>query len=134
MKIFQSIKKFHKDERGLTLMEVLVVLAILGVFTLIAVPRISRILSSTKNRAAAEEMRIIESTLFLYHTEKNIYPESISTLADDGFFKTREILKDPWGREYEYRCPGQNGDYDIICYGADGVEGGEGDNADIVSW
>ncbi len=41
---------------------------------------------------------------------------------------------DPWGRPYIYVCPGQHGDYDLMSYGADGQEGGEGENADVVSW
>jgi general secretion pathway protein G len=45
-----------------------------------------------------------------------------------------ELPKDPWGKPYVYRCPGQHGDFDLFSYGPDGVEGGEGENADIANW
>lgn len=51
-----------------------------------------------------------------------------------GPYLPKEVPADPWGKPYVYRCPGQNDDYDIISYGQDGIEGGEGNNEDIVSW
>lgn len=50
------------------------------------------------------------------------------------YLKKKFIPKDPWGNDYVYVYPGENGDYDIISYGADGAEGGDGENADVVSW
>ena len=50
------------------------------------------------------------------------------------YLKKKVVPKDPWGKAYHYRSPGDNGGYDLYSFGADGVEGGEGDNRDIVSW
>jgi general secretion pathway protein G len=50
------------------------------------------------------------------------------------YLNKSELPKDPWGRPYVYRSPGQHGDYDLLSYGPDGVEGGEGENSDITSW
>lgn len=51
-----------------------------------------------------------------------------------GPYLPKEIPVDPWARPYIYKCPGEHGDYDLISYGLDGTEGGEGENQDIVSW
>ena len=51
-----------------------------------------------------------------------------------GTYLPKEIPLDPWGRSYIYRSPGEHGDYDLISYGRDGVQGGEGEDEDIVSW
>ena len=50
------------------------------------------------------------------------------------YLEKNKVPKDTWGREYQYRAPGQYGDYDLWSYGANGTEGGEGDDADINSW
>ncbi|MBI2560675.1 MAG: type II secretion system protein GspG, partial [Planctomycetes bacterium] len=50
------------------------------------------------------------------------------------YLAKKNVPKDPWGNEYVYTYPGNNGEFDIISYGADGKEGGEGENADVVSW
>ncbi len=50
------------------------------------------------------------------------------------YVKKEEMLKDPWGRTYVYEHPGKHGDYDLYSLGADGAEGGTGENADITSW
>ncbi len=50
------------------------------------------------------------------------------------YLQKSEIPRDPWGRPYAYQCPGKHGDCDLFSYGADGVEGGSGENADITNW
>jgi general secretion pathway protein G len=52
----------------------------------------------------------------------------------DGPYLRKEVPMDPWGRAYIYACPGEHGDYDLVSLGADGQEGGEGENADVLSW
>jgi len=69
-------------------------------------------------------------------------PSSLEDLVNEpanargwnGPYIKRSLLKDPWGRDYQYRAPGDHGDFDIQSFGADGQRGGEDNNADISSW
>ena len=85
------------------------------------------------------------SALDTYFVDAGRYPSSeeglqalrskpASTQLWKGPYLKKEIPMDPWGNPYIYRTPGRNGGYEIQSYGADGKEGGEGDNADVVSW
>ena len=76
-----------------------------------------------------------------YYLDTGTTPESLSQLVTDGGdagwngpYVKESSLKDPWGREYEFRMPGEHGEFDIYSLGADGQPGGEGKNADINSW
>lgn len=77
-----------------------------------------------------------------FYLDTGTTPDSLAELVDEpgnvagwnGPYIKRSILNDPWGREYQYRSPGEHGDFDIFSYGADGQMGGEGKNADITSW
>ena len=61
--------------------------------------------------------------------------ENVSQIEKwDGPYIKPSIPKDPWGNDYVYVCPGEHGEFDLMSYGADGVEGGEGENADITNW
>ena len=68
--------------------------------------------------------------------------EALQALLEDSgiqnwtgpYLEKKVLPKDPWGRDYQYESPGQHSDYDLLSWGADGVEGGEGDDADINSW
>lgn len=142
MKKFNSEKNRH---RGFSLIELIVVLVILGLLATIVGPSVMSRLGKGKADIARVQINNLEGALSLFRFDIGRYPntsEGMMALVESPgiqnwsgpYLEKRRVPVDPWGREYEYRCPGQNGDYDIICYGADGVEGGEGDNADIVSW
>jgi len=138
----------RRRQRGITLIELLVVLTILALISALVVVNVL----PERDRAAARKAKIdpgaIENALDQYRLDMFTYPTTEQGLqalveppADDprkdqyrpgGYL--RSIPVDPWGRPYQYRQPGQHGPIDLFSYGADGAEGGEGVNADIVNW
>jgi general secretion pathway protein G len=131
---------------GFTLVELLVVLAILGLLVALAAPRVIKYLGSAKIDTARIQIEKLGGVLDLYRLELGSYPteqEGLISLVErpaqlDGwngpYLKNRESLTDPWGRPYEYRSPGEHGEYDLYSLGADGKEGGDGEDQDVTSW
>jgi general secretion pathway protein G len=131
---------------GFTLVELLVVLAILGLLAGLVGPQVMKFLGSSKTKTAALQIEDLSATLDLYRLEIGRYPSSqeglealVSKPADapnwsGPYLKKPEVPKDPWGFDYQYRFPGEHGGFDIWSLGADGQEGGEGESADIKSW
>ena len=132
--------------RGMTLIEILVVLVLIGVVLGIVGGNFIGKGEKAKADAAKIEIGQIGQTLDLYKLETGRYPttqEGLQALitAPSGvtnwngpYWKKATMPKDPWGNEYKYTSPGQNNSpYDIVSYGADGKEGGEGANKDITS-
>jgi len=127
--------------RGLTLLEILVVITILVIMASLLAVNYRGTLGGAKHKLAQQEVAKLKDALDQYYMEMGIYPGQEDGLAA----LTRPLpdrneplmtgkLQDPWGHPYGYVFPGKHGKYDLICYGADGVEGGDGENADIVSW
>jgi len=135
----------HRQE-GYTLVELLVVLAILGLLVAIAAPRLIKYLGSAKYDTAKIQVEKLGGILDLYHLDLGRYPtdqEGLQALVqrpaqadhwNGPYLKNRDSLIDPWGRAYVYRSPGQHGDYDLYSLGADGKEGGDGEDRDVTSW
>jgi general secretion pathway protein G len=131
---------------GFTLVELLVVLAILGLLAGLVGPQVMKFLGSSKTKTAALQIENLSSTLDLYRLETGRYPTSeeglealVSQPSDvpswnGPYLKNAQVPKDPWGFDYQYRYPGEHGGADIWSLGADNREGGEGENSDIVSW
>lgn len=133
---------------GFTLIELLVVLLILGLIAGLAGPQVMNYLGESKAKTAKLQIEEFSATLDLYKLDVGRYPDSQEGLqalvqapgsvSGNGwrgpYLKKRNVPKDPWGNDYQYRSPGQNGHYEIVSLGADGREGGEGDNKDVVSW
>jgi len=134
-------------ERGFSLLELLAVLVILGILAGVFAPKFLGQAESAKRKAAKLEIDQIGQSLDLYKLEIGKYPTSQEGLAalvtapsgttnwNGPYLKKTTVPKDPWGNEYKYVSPGdQNRPYDIISFGGDGKEGGDGDGKDITSW
>lgn len=132
--------------QGFTLIELLVVLLILGMLAGLVGPSIIGRLGGAKSQTAQLQIEEMGAGLDLYHLEVGHYPttnEGLTALVEQPsgadnwhgpYLKKKDIPKDPWGNEYHYKSPGDNGPYDLYSYGKDNVEGGEDENKDIVSW
>ncbi|HMB72392.1 MAG TPA: type II secretion system major pseudopilin GspG [Gammaproteobacteria bacterium] len=131
---------------GFTLIELLVVLMILGLLASIAGPRVLRYLGSAKSDTAALQIEEFGAGLDLFHLEVGRYPtteEGLGALSEQPsglrgwngpYLKKKQIPADPWGNDYRYRFPGENGSYDLFSLGRDNSQGGEGEDEDVVSW
>ena len=135
-----------RRQRGMTLIEILVVLVLIGVVMGVVAGNFIGRGEEAKRKAAKIEIEQIGQTLDLYKLETGRYPttqEGLQALIsapagvnnwNGPYWKKPTVPKDPWGNEYKYASPGQHGAYDIYSYGADGKEGGDGPNKDITSW
>lgn len=140
--------KTRSRQQGFSLIEIMVVLVIMGLLVGIVAPNVIGNLEDANKKKVFADFRNIETALQTYRLDNYVYPSSeqgISALSEkpsldpvprkyrEGGYVTKPP-KDPWGREYLYLSPGETKQYDIFTYGADGVPGGEGDNADISIW
>lgn len=140
-----------KNNRGFTLIEIMVVLMILGLLAYIVLPKVIGQEEKAKVDAAKIQIKSFESALDQYKLDSGFYPSTDQALdalikqpeagriptkwREGGYLKPARIPKDPWGGEYHYYSPGNEGrEYEIISYGADGEQGGDGKSADIESW
>ncbi len=132
-------------ERGFSLIELIVVLVILGLLATVVGPQVMKRLAQGKAEIAKLQVDQFEGALGLFRFDVGRYPSSTegmeALIREAGienwsgpYLEKSTVPKDPWGREYEYRSPGQHGDYDLWSHGADGTAGGEEDSADITSW
>ncbi len=136
----------RRHQRGLTQIELLVVLLILALIAAFAVPRVLSYLGGARSSAAGIQIERLGGILDLYRLDNGRYPETVDGLealmnAPTGserwngpYLKKADSLIDPWGQPYEYRAPGDHGEYDLFTLGADEAEGGDGEDADITSW
>ncbi len=127
-----------------TIVEILVVVIIIGVLATLIVPRFFGRVGTAKQSVAKQKIEVISEAVHLFHTDYDRYPQSLEELVSRPSdipeekwvmptVKPKDLL-DPWGRPFVFRCPGQHDVYDLYSLGADGVEGGSGENADVVSW
>lgn len=140
-----------KNQRGFTLIELMVVIIILGLLAGLVLPKIIGREEEAKVETAKVQIKAFESALDGFKLDNGFYPETEQGLEalvrkpeagrvpekwrEGGYLKPARIPKDPWGKPYLYFSPGNEGrEYDIISYGADGEQGGEGKYADIESW
>lgn len=128
------------------MLELLVVLMILGLIAAFAVPQVMKLVGGAKSSAAKIQVQNLSTVLDLYRLDTGLYPtteEGLKALherpGDAGkwngpYVKKAEMLIDPWGNAYQYRSPGEHGDFDIFSLGADNTVGGDGENQDLTSW
>ncbi len=138
-------KRTNKSQAGITLIELLVVMVIIALFATIVGTRVGRNVDKAKHVAAKSQISEYESALDQFKLDVGRYPsneEGLQALRTkpaeapnwDGPYLKKDVQVDPWGRPYVYRFPGMHSDVDLLSLGADGQDGGEGDNADIVNW
>lgn len=117
---------------GFTLVELMVVIAIIGLLAAVIAPKLFRAIGKGKRAAAKLQIKNIEGALGMYFTDHYEYPDSLSALVPKYMPK---IPNDPWGNPYFFSSVSQhNQEVDIASYGQDGVPGGTGDNADVANW
>ena len=128
---------------GFTLIELLVVLAILALIASFAGPQVFKWLGDSKSKAAQVQIESLGSGIDLYKLEVGNYPPSLEALVrppaggarwNGPYLRKKVIPSDPWGNSFVYRMPGEHGPYDLYSLGADNIEGGEGEDRDVVSW
>ncbi len=144
------LQKLRYDNRGFTLIELMVVIIILGVLAMYVAPKIMGRPGEARQVKARLDIQNLETALKLYKLDTGMYPTTDQGLQalvekpetgnvpkkwkDGGYLEKSRVPKDPWGNEFIYLSPGLKGDFDIISYGLDGVPGGEKENKDINNW
>lgn len=137
-------------QAGFTLLEIIVVVFILSLLAAIVAPRIIGRTDDARITEAKVQMRNFETALKLFKLDNGFYPETQQGLEalvekpaagripqkyrEGGYLEQKKIPLDPWSNPYIYVSPGLHGDFDIMSYGADSKDGGEGKEADIRNW
>ena len=136
----------RRGQGGFTLVEILVVIAIIALIVSLVGPRVLNYLGESKVKAAKIQIQGFSIALDLFNLDTGRYPTTseglVALIRSPGnipswngpYLKSGSVPDDPWGKPYVYRSPGEHGAYDIISYGSDGNEGGTGTAADITSW
>ena len=122
---------------GFTLIEILVVMAIIGMLAVMVAPNIFTQQAGAQRDAALSQISALEAALDTYRLDVGQYPDSLEGLVENdsgraawnGPYLRREVPLDPWGNEYVYDSDGRG--FTLVSYGPDGERGGEGDDADI---
>lgn len=137
-----------RQQRGFTLIEIMVVVVILGILAALVVPKVMSRPDEARIVAAKQDIQALGQALKLYRLDNQRYPTSEqglqalvqkpTTAPLPPNWKTGGYLdrlpQDPWRHDYLYLNPGLHGEIDVFSYGADGASGGEGNDADIGSW
>ena len=130
---------------GFTLIELLVVLVILGLLIGYVGPKYFAQLGKSEVKVARAQVSSFSKALDQYRLDLGHYPTTEQGLSAlnakpaseskwEGPYLEKSIPKDPWDRPYQYKSPGEHGDYDLFSLGKDGATGGTGDNVDITNW
>lgn len=139
-----------RNATGFTLLEILVVVFILSLLAAIVAPQFIGRTEDAKIADVKVQIRNFETALEMFKLDNGFYPsteQGLEALIEEpatgrapanyraeGYLKRKRIPLDPWGTPYIYLSPGEEGDYDITSLGADGLDGGEGNDADINNW
>ena len=137
----------NRRERGFTLLEMLVVLAIMGLLAAVIGPQVIKYLGSSRSQTAKIQVKNVAAALELYRLDAGRYPtreEGLAALvnaptANNGvwngpYLPQSSAITDPWGNAYRFEVPGKHGEIDVYSYGSDNAEGGDGEARDVGSW
>lgn len=133
---------------GFSLVEILVVLVIMGLLISVVAPTVLNRADEARVQKVQADFKAIETALKIYRLDNYVYPtteQGLEALVEPSSLEPEprnfkkggylaEIPQDPWGRPYLYLSPGENGEVDLYSLGADGLSGGEDQNADIGNW
>lgn len=128
--------------QGFSLIELLLVLLLLGLIFSLVVPSIIGRSESAKHDIANSQVDRLSMAVETFYLDTGRIPNDLRALVDNpgdvsnwnGEYVKESLLTDPWGNPYQYRAPGEHGEFDIYSYGRDGRDGGEGSSADVTSW
>jgi general secretion pathway protein G len=145
-----KMKHIARDNRGFTLIEIMVVIVILALLAALVGPKLIGRSDDAKITDTRVQIKNIETALKLYKLDNGSYPSTEQGLSalfikptvglipknykSEGYLESKKAPKDPWGSDYVYISPGEHGDFDLYSYGADGAKGGEGKGVDITNW
>ncbi len=143
--LLARLRAIRRDQRGFTLIELLVVVIILGLLAALVGPRFFGRVGQSKQAAARVQIELLGAALDQFKLDTGRYPTSQEGLQAlqvnpgnvtgwEGPYLKKDIPRDPWGNPYQYKSPGDHGDYDLWSHGSDGAPGGDGEAADITSW
>jgi len=145
-----NLKSSLRTFRGFTLIELMVVIVIIGLLAGLVAPRLMRRADDARVTEAKIQIKNFETALRLFKTDNGYIPSTEQGLEalitpplegripenyrEGGYLEKKTLPSDPWGYSYIYLSPGEESEYDIISYGADGQPGGSGYDRDIINW
>jgi len=137
--------KTNLFQRGFTLLELLVVMVIIGLLAGYVGPKYFAQIGKSEVKTAKAQIDALSKALDQYRLDMGHYPSSENGLAAlnappanetkwQGPYLQKKVPNDPWGKPYQYKMPGEHGDYDLWSYGSDGSSGGKDEAAEVVNW
>jgi general secretion pathway protein G len=146
VKQLNILRTKNGQESGFTLLELLVVLAILGLLAAIVGPQVIKYLGSSKTQTASVQAKNIAASLELFRLDAGRYPTAAEGLTglvkappsvqiwNGPYLPQESALIDPWGNPYKFKVPGDHGEIDIFSLGSDNSPGGSGEAKDVGNW
>jgi general secretion pathway protein G len=137
--------KIRNNEKGFTLIEIIIVVIILSLIAALVGPRLFKKVEKSKQQITKTQIVMMENSIKMFKLDTGRYPtteEGLKVLLEntggisnwDGPYLEKGVPKDPWGKDYIYTYPGKNYTFEIVSLGADGLPGGDGENKDINNW
>lgn len=133
----------RRAHRGFTMVEIIVVVIIIAVLATLIGPRFFGEVGKAKNSVTQQKIKVIEQAVEKFYYEYNRFPSALNELVErpadveeanwNPMLKAKDMV-DPWGRPFMYTYPGQHDKFDLSSLGADGREGGTGEDADVHNW
>lgn len=139
------MKQTQSKQHGFTLLELLVVMVIIGLLAGYVGPKYFSQIGKSEVKTAKAQIDSLEKSLDQYRLDNGHYPSTDNGLAAlnaapaneakwQGPYLKKKVPNDPWGKPYQYKFPGEHGEYDLWSLGSDGMSGGSAEAADVVNW